>query len=319
MATIEAFSTHGMGPQEAIKRWNEMTFSRLGPLSIDACSDQPFQASMKTKKQTKCGLFYNYSPPAVIRGMVSPESSGELNYHIQRRGKSCTRIGGKAVILNPGDSMLYDAGQSFEYEFYEPNESIVVQIPRHVVEEEVPRLRQVVGRPIEGSCGVGAVIYALMINCWKQLQEDVDIESEWPEAIFDALAPLLVSAFSNDPMFWDDANRFNKRLKAIEFIEKRLTDPDLNVSQIANACNASTRFIQLMFAEIGTTPTSYILNKRLEFVAKMLSKGTSTSITELVFDAGFNDLSTFCRAFKRKYGVTARDIKRGQLANAMSL
>ena len=68
----------------------------------------------------------------------------------------------------------------------------------------------------------------------------------------------------------------------------------------------STRYVQIMFAEIGTTPSAFIQSRRLQRIASELSrKGRNSSITELAFEAGFSDLGSFCRAFRRKFGVTA--------------
>jgi AraC family transcriptional regulator len=54
---------------------------------------------------------------------------------------------------------------------------------------------------------------------------------------------------------------------------------------------------------VGTTPHQYLLRTRLHRAAVRLRR-TNESISAIAFDAGFNDLSTFNRRFRRVIGVS---------------
>jgi AraC-like DNA-binding protein len=70
----------------------------------------------------------------------------------------------------------------------------------------------------------------------------------------------------------------------------------------------SLRSFQRLFQIHGTTPTKWILDKRLEGVAEDLRVPAliGRSITEIAFSWGFNDLSHFNRAFRAKFGVSPK-------------
>ncbi len=71
------------------------------------------------------------------------------------------------------------------------------------------------------------------------------------------------------------------------------------------------RYVQMLFAETATTPTGYILDRRLILVSEQLKRRDGLPVSAIAFGAGFNDLSHFSRAFRKRFGVCARDYRTG--------
>ena len=75
----------------------------------------------------------------------------------------------------------------------------------------------------------------------------------------------------------------------------------------------SARYVQMMFAEMATTPSAYIQHQRLELAARRFAReGAVAMVTNVAFDVGFSDLSSFCRAFRRRFDVSPRDYRAGR-------
>ena len=90
-----------------------------------------------------------------------------------------------------------------------------------------------------------------------------------------------------------------------------LDDPDLTPAQVAAKAGISVRTLHRIFQETGETFWSWIRDKRLErcyadLTAPPLSKRT---ITEVAFRWGFNELSTFDRNFRKRYGSSPRQVR----------
>jgi AraC-like DNA-binding protein len=83
---------------------------------------------------------------------------------------------------------------------------------------------------------------------------------------------------------------------------------------IAQALSLSPRSVQNVFATMATTPTAFILSKRLSAAAEILERGDDFgSVTDLAFDLGFNDSGYFARRFKMRFAVSPcqyRQLKR---------
>jgi len=100
------------------------------------------------------------------------------------------------------------------------------------------------------------------------------------------------------------------RQRVLGVVEAQLTDPALRTLSLAAACGASVRTIQNLFAGMGTTPSAYILERRLARAAERLSAAPGESITDVAFEIGFNDSAYFARAFRQRFGVSPREWRR---------
>ena len=74
---------------------------------------------------------------------------------------------------------------------------------------------------------------------------------------------------------------------------------------VAMAPSAFSRFFK---QRTGRGPLDYIIDVRLGAAARMLVD-TSTSVSEICYSCGFNNLSNFNRTFKARRGYTPRDFR----------
>ena len=102
------------------------------------------------------------------------------------------------------------------------------------------------------------------------------------------------------------------RLDAVKrWILTHLGSPELNVEAAARAFGLHPRSIQMLFADDGTTFTSFVLRERLALAYRCLSAPLSAqrSVSEIAFSCGFSDLSYFNRSFRKIYGETPTDVR----------
>ena len=72
---------------------------------------------------------------------------------------------------------------------------------------------------------------------------------------------------------------------------------------LADELGISPRSVQSLFAQRATTPSAYILRRRLDRAAELLSGDPARSITDIAFDLGFNDSAYFTRCFRQQFGA----------------
>lgn len=94
-------------------------------------------------------------------------------------------------------------------------------------------------------------------------------------------------------------------------IRAHLTDPEFDIAEAARRQGVSPRYIQQLFAGDGTSFSDVLREGRLDLAYRLLGDATRTDrgISEIAFDAGFSDLSTFNRAFRRRFGLTPSDVR----------
>lgn len=96
----------------------------------------------------------------------------------------------------------------------------------------------------------------------------------------------------------------------IIYIEKNIDKP-LNLGDIARHANFSPFHFHRIFTALeGETPAGFILRLRVEKVARLLQEQEDTSITEIAYRCGFSNYTSFNRAFKKHFGMTAQEFRK---------
>lgn len=126
------------------------------------------------------------------------------------------------------------------------------------------------------------------------------------------LVPVGVGAYAEKGSRRSPSTRSASMRSLMDLIEDQLKNPDLTALSAARQLNLSESYVHRLFSESETTFGLYVTNKRLDYVRAdlMFSKGPACAISVLAYKWGFNDLSTFNRAFKKRFGCTPRELKR---------
>jgi AraC-like DNA-binding protein len=91
---------------------------------------------------------------------------------------------------------------------------------------------------------------------------------------------------------------------------------NLSLEAFAKLCHRSvSTFKREFLRHYGTSPGRWLLERRLEHAARLLAT-TRISVTEIVFECGFEQPSHFTRAFKAKYVQTPSEYREAIVAAA---
>jgi AraC family transcriptional regulator, exoenzyme S synthesis regulatory protein ExsA len=89
---------------------------------------------------------------------------------------------------------------------------------------------------------------------------------------------------------------------------------NLSLAAFAKLCHRSLSTFKRDFRRhYGVAPGRWLLERRLECSARLLTN-TSMSVTDIVFECGFEQPSHFSRAFKARYGRTPSEYRESRVA-----
>jgi AraC family transcriptional regulator len=95
---------------------------------------------------------------------------------------------------------------------------------------------------------------------------------------------------------------------------------DLSLDKLASLSNYSPFHFQRIFREVtGETPKQHAVRLRLENAAHYLVIHREKSVTEIALDSGFASGSTFARAFRQHFGVSAEYMRHMSLEEKTAL
>ena len=88
------------------------------------------------------------------------------------------------------------------------------------------------------------------------------------------------------------------------YLQKNLHRPDCGVEELAQALGSSrSHFTRKFIAECGMSPGKFLLDWRLEMASRILHT-EHCQIKSVAWRTGFADVSHFCRAFRKKFGIS---------------
>ncbi|MBD8387256.1 GyrI-like domain-containing protein [Dysgonomonas sp. BGC7] len=103
--------------------------------------------------------------------------------------------------------------------------------------------------------------------------------------------------------------------RVMDYIGQNL-DKTIDLSMMADIASFSPYHFHRIFTFItGETPNNFVSRIKLERAAVLLQDRPKTSISEIAFQCGFINISSFSRAFKSFFGVSAKEFR--QLSKAI--
>jgi AraC-like DNA-binding protein len=109
----------------------------------------------------------------------------------------------------------------------------------------------------------------------------------------------------------DEALPAARLVAAKRYIERHLANPDLGVERIAANLGISTAYVRKLFEQEGTSTARYIRERRLKWAADQLASPDlrGSKVIDIALSCGFNDISSFNRAFRRHFAMTPSDVR----------
>ena len=312
---VERFSTAATPSGARLAYWNDLASENFNNLVVDAADPAAFSGVMVRASLGELNLMSAESAAACVNRRSDPFRSARglssFDLHFQLAGRSLNSQGGREAALDAGDFTLCDASRPYTVRFGEANHMLCLKVPHLSLVERLGDVEPLLCRPMQGQSGGGAMLSAFLRTLWSQIGEFGD--ETWASSVSDVVLDLIALAYRPLQETLPAASAQGQwRDKALAHIDERICDPELGAASIGEALGVSRRYVQMLFAAAGSTPSAYILDRRLRLAAERLRREDSPTITEVALAAGFNDLTHFGRAFRRRYGVAPRAYRGGR-------
>ena len=222
-----------------------------------------------------------------------------------------TRQGGHDARLEPGSFVFLSTARPFSASLagahpHDAFSAFLVRISGPLLRKQAPLLDDYCGLPLRTDAGAGRImqtLFDLALNEGGALSSGQ--RSRFEEMLLDAVINVAVEipeAAGWRPQRQSAHDRV--RANAVAYIHCHLSNPELDVSQVAQHCRVSVRYLQAAFAAASTTMGEFIREERLQQCRAALLNAAlrDTSIIEISLRWGFSDAPYFSRAYKARFG-----------------
>jgi AraC-like DNA-binding protein len=307
-----SFSTRGMLPGErlaALRGLSEQGTLPIEPLpgcvaEVDVCRRTYGNVGVLLGKLGGLRQVITPNAPAFVDEVFLGVTIAGVAV-VSHRGREMTSEGGGSVLLSRPEAGFISSRPGLGL-------FLGLRAPRRSLAPLVTDLDQHSLRTIPG----GSHSLRLLTDYVRLVSRS---ETEEPAGIGQAIATHILDLIALSVGARRDAQaaaaergvRAARLLEIKADISSRLNKGDLSVATVAARHGVTTRYVHKLFEMEGVTFSEYVLARRLEWAHRLLTHPSleSRSVTSIAFDAGFEDLSHFNRAFRRVYNATPTAVR----------
>ncbi|WP_417527488.1 helix-turn-helix domain-containing protein [Marinomonas shanghaiensis] len=310
---IDSISTSLTPPEQRCQFWESYNGKQLIGLRCSTFSDEGFIASGKNIHIDNFGIAFIRANEHVVERNIHivkdlPKESiffslGLSSHSFFYQGKECFKP-------DINDLIIYRTDKPYLFGFSSNMKQLTFDIPyeRHhllfkkTINLDTPRI-------IKSDTKKNRFLIKTLYHLGMQYLEDPNQNKAetFKHEIIDLLGSILSENFNDS-----DTLGLSYLIAAKHYIFENLHNPDLSCEEIAMTCELSSRHLTRIFAQENTSPKQYIILKRLERAAQLLSSSEKnySNISEIAYQCGFSNQAHFSRAFKIFTGMSPKEYRK---------
>ncbi len=284
----------------------------IRPASMDG--EQTFDASLFRYSIDDLTFFDMRTAPNVAErslGRVSTENVRDVSFSVFLEGTPARFLGGKqrpdAPHMPSVPSILaVDMDQPCTIRSFQ-SRMLLFFVPRAVVEAAFPDAASLHGRLVEANTPLTRLLVAHLVTLNRQI---VGLGKEEAAQSFRTAVELLAAAFSRQVGLSGNARAAVRAAvygQVRRYVEANLHDPGLSPESVLQSLRLSRASVYRLFAHEGGL-AAYIRGRRLRTAADELVRFPHLQVQDIAAGLGFNNASSFTRAFRRAYGIAPQDL-----------
>jgi AraC-like DNA-binding protein len=216
----------------------------------------------------------------------------------------------KCISVTSGDISFYHGTRESRLHINDDVEALIYHVPITHLQKYIAYPEDLHGSVITGDSQIGKLTANYMLTLACQIGHMPTVTRR---PIFDNFIQLLcLGLMDNQPTDVPrECIRLPLQAQVKNFILINLASPSLSPEFIAKKFRISLRYLYNLFQNEDMTLCQFIVEERLKLSKDQLMKKDllRKTISEIAFDAGFSNVSHFCKIFKKKYNATPSEIR----------
>ncbi|MFC5994650.1 AraC family transcriptional regulator [Pseudonocardia hispaniensis] len=285
---------------------------------------QRFAASLHGVRLRDVSMLY--VDLAIAATLDIPSIGPYFAVHMPTNGRAVCKQDGRTFEANPIRALVTSPGMALTMRFDHDSPQLVIRIEQAALERHLARmLGGSLSRPIVFEPEMDLTTDAAMR--WHGAIQLLHTEVYYPGSLVQrgqgigALEELVMSSLlllqpsSHQAQLTGQTEQPGRRVvrAALDYIEEHLGER-ITMNDIAKAVHMSVRAVQQGFREeLGTTPTVYLRDRRLERAREDLTDAEPSdgvTVTDVAERWGFSHLGSFAALYRKRWGESPSETLR---------
>ncbi|MBR0930081.1 AraC family transcriptional regulator [Bradyrhizobium diazoefficiens] len=220
---------------------------------------------------------------------------------------------GRDAAAGPGGAFLGTNGAAAEMMVEAPGEWATVTIARDRLLQLVPRADDLMAMPLDpGQPALRHLKrYLESVLDPDEVGCDPDLDRHIGTTVLDILALTLGASRDAAEVATLRGLRAARLREILAEIRASFTNPAFSPRSLAQKIGLSPRYIQVLLQETGASFTERVLELRLQSARAALASRQHgrLKVSEIAYACGFNDISYFNQAFRRRFGALPTQLR----------
>lgn len=304
--SLISLSTDSMPAPARAESWRDFISRTIHNVSVERISTKDFAARIHARQHggIRCASFWSKAHEVYGRKETLGDY-GASGYLVSWQIEGTAEIAQdqRRLLARPGDLTIIDARRAMRVRFPKEVRRIVANLPAAAVERSLPVLQRAHSLSLAPAEPFAAILqsYLRELSIGQHTLGPTDAE-------------LLIENFCNLLNIAArglDASMTPRALQheaITRFIRRHAGRADLSLDDAAAQLGMSSRLIQRILQEHRGSFSSLLLAERLEAVRSRLLSSPDR-ISRIAYSCGFNDISNFNHAFRKRFGATPSELR----------
>ncbi len=279
-----------------------------------AKGEASFDASVRRYAIGHLSFFDIHTSPNVAErslGRVSTQSACDISFSVFLQGAPAQMKGYEHSLNTHLPSvpsiLVQDLGQPCTVRSFR-GRMLIFFVPRALVEEVFPDAASLHGRRVEATTPLTRMLVAHLVTLNQQI---ASLSKDEADSAFRTGIQLLATAFSHQAGLGGNARAAVRAAvygQVRRYVEEHLHDRRLSPDRVLQQLHLSRASVYSLFAHEGGL-AAYIRSRRLRAAARELVQFPHLAVKDIAFGLGFDNASSFTRAFRRAYDMAPQDLQ----------
>jgi AraC-like DNA-binding protein len=310
---VARFSTDDFPPRQRFAAWREVLGRSLLNVEVEPTSAGPFYANATMRALPGIKILSGSTSGVIYRRPQGQVQDDDLVFSFgATRGSHAQQRNREAAAAEDGDALLMLGAEWSMVARASEGSLCALRVPRSAITASVRNVEDLYCQRIAGNVP-SLQLLRRYLTVLDDLEHIATFELQQTAAnhVIDLIA-LTLGATRDAAQAAEGRGLRAARLQSIKkYVLANLSDERLSVHAVAARHEVTSRHVQRLFEETGTTFTEYVLGQRLARAHRLLTDArlAERTLTTIAFEIGFSDLSYFNRAFRRRFGATPSEVR----------
>ena len=314
---MQSWSTRHLPPAQQFDYWREVLCEAFVALEPGTSEERHFESDIWMRPLSDiCVATVRSGAHTIHRGAREIRRDPAEHYFcdLQLSGTSVVRQHGRQAVVRPGEFFIVDTRHAYEADFLDaPGEQwkiVCLRIPRERLAPRLAAPDALTATRFDTWAGPAAVAGSFirsLVTMRDELGEDE--QRTLSDSLIDLLALAMGQTKGRGLQDTETSPRERELARIRLYLDANLGDERLSAPSVAAAFGISLRHLHRLFEDTDSSFAKLVCEQRLHRCAADLA-AHGAGVSQVAYRWGFNDLSHFCRMFRRRYGMSASEWQR---------